>query len=301
MPDTYLRNKDAAKISKQMAEADPITHRPKNEGLKFTNDTSPNNPFNTISQAEYKAWEDYNKSLPHGMTFKEQSQLQQGGLKEGNHISKENPFGYTTYGYLSHHDVENRDRLQKFRTNVLNNPNFQTQNAQNTGMSTGLGVGPQNLDIPGVTTQHNAAPAPQYDGSQMSPEQLQASLAAQQQQQGNQLPNQVHFSQPNNGIAANPNMRNAAAPTQQTSQGQNTLPNAQGGENAQSHLLDYSTFNPPRQAFPKDLNAYTLPQMESGFYNDNRLKPYGPSIYQDRASGDNTREPYSFIAQPHYA
>jgi hypothetical protein len=39
-----------------MAEAEPITRRPKNDGVKFTNDSSPNNPFNTINQADYKAW-----------------------------------------------------------------------------------------------------------------------------------------------------------------------------------------------------------------------------------------------------
>ena len=303
MPDIYLRNKDAAARSKILSDANPITRKRKDQGLELNNDTSPNNPFNTISKEDYEAWNAYNSVIEKEHAANQAALANQANHdKKSNDISRNNPFNYTSYGYLTHHDVVGRNRLSQVQSSMAAN--------QHSGMSTGLGVGSGNLDIPGVTSSRSPAPQQHkpasFNGQVLTPEQIQAQLYAQQQAmaaqanpqrqgQAGQFNNQhqnLNHGDPNvQGLIRNQTGNTQYRPTVGQQNGQ--VPPGQV-------QLGYSTFNPPKDKFPPNLQTYQLPQMESGFYTGNRNNPYGPSSNQNRATSKPVDQ-YSFIASQNYA
>ena len=61
MPDAALRNRQAAEWSKGLTDENPITKQRKDGGLKTTNESSADNPFNTMPNSQYQMYMEQNK------------------------------------------------------------------------------------------------------------------------------------------------------------------------------------------------------------------------------------------------
>ena len=87
MPDTVLMHKRAGEFSKERAEQEPITRMPKQGGgVSFSNESSQDNPFNTIPQG-FKAPQNH-------ISFADEAKQMKaggGGIGTGNNTSGDNP------------------------------------------------------------------------------------------------------------------------------------------------------------------------------------------------------------------
>ena len=109
MPDAYMRNQRAEEYSRQLAERDPITKRPANGGLKFTNDSSPDNPFNVTAGGRYQEFEDRNKKIVENDSYAKFAQRGAGGgIQPGNQSSMDNPLNNYSQEYLDYHKNRNQ-------------------------------------------------------------------------------------------------------------------------------------------------------------------------------------------------
>jgi len=115
MPDTALMNHQMSKHTSQWAQEDRITAKNEKGGMGFTNTSSPNNPFNTMSQEQYRHLEAANKASIQQESFAARSKLERGGLGMGNNTSNDNPLNIKHNSYQHRGFEEQNYRESKAR------------------------------------------------------------------------------------------------------------------------------------------------------------------------------------------
>lgn len=110
MPDYTLRNHYAAEQNKEWAQQNSITKKRVDQGLKTTNESSYDNPFNTIRPDRYQELTQANQQQVNQDSYAKRAQRQAGGVGLGTHSSMDNPLN--TYPKHLKDEAARRNKVQ---------------------------------------------------------------------------------------------------------------------------------------------------------------------------------------------